>query len=501
MLNLSNFIHIIEKAVFVFCSIMIKKLVPLLLVSFIFAKISSEEKKLVEEGYRILRDDLEKQNENTENKLETLSFYNALAFVYENNLELKAYRANFEKAVEMGPQAFARYLPNVALNASKTFNDSNEQPFNISYSLDISATINIFESFASVYSNKAADYLVKSALFDFYNKEAQTFINAAQTYLDVIKADSIVALNKANATAMERNLKLAEFRHKSGEITTTDYSQSKAQYSIALHDLQASQQALKQSKLQFEVVFGIPFNHRLKLPVTQGLIEFNSLADFQKETENNFNLQSLYNTMLAKEANITVVKSALLPRVDGVLSHQRQKMNFMSSDESKFNDSSATITANIPLYSAGSARSQLREAKKDLEFSKLTYQNNKKNTYILAEYYWEQQKTSLLQIASLIDQVKANKMSVKSVRQEHIAGTRLLIDVLNEQTQLLNSETDLINAFYDYLINKYNMIYLTGHLNPKELQLEKIYSPETYIDKIQYRLIRTSTPDAMIENK
>ncbi len=484
----------------IFVSVMIKKLAPLLVVLILFSQSYSAEKELVQEGYKLLKQELKTKDEDKDSTIKTLSFYKALTFAYENNLELKSYRADFERATEMGPQAFARYLPSVSLNASKTFDNNDEQPFKIDYSLDISATINIFESFGSIYSNKAANFLIQSALFDFYNKEAQTFISAAQTYLNVIKAESIVALNKANTKAMEKNLKLAEFRWKSGETTATDYSQSKAQYSIAVHTLQASQQSLKQSKLQFEVVFGIPFEHKLKLPKAEGVTKFESLADLQKEIDNNYSLKSLYNTMLAKEANITVVRSALLPRVDGQLSLQKQKMNLIG-DDSTFDASSATVTASIPLYSAGTARSQLREAKKDFEYSNLAYQNSKKNTYILAEYYWEQQKTSLLQIASLIEQVKANKMSVKSVKQENIAGTRLLIDVLNEQTQLLNSETDLVNAFYDYLINKYNMLYLTGHLNPKELQLEKIYSPETYISKIKYRLIRTSTPDAMVDNK
>ncbi len=477
--------------------IIMRKIVLFLAVFILFSEAYSEEKKIIKEGYTLLKQELETDDDSNENT-KTLSFYKALTFAYENNLELKSYRASFEKAAEAGPQAFARYLPSVALNANKTFNSDTSQPFNVEYGLDISATINIFESFASIYSNKAANYLIQAALFDFYNKEAQTFISAAQTYLNVIKAESIVALNRANAEAMKKNLTLAEFRWKGGETTTTDYSQSKAQYSISLHNLQASEQALKQSKLQFEIVFGVPFSYKLTLPKTKNLMTFASLEELQKEVENNYNLNSLYNSMLAKEANITVVRSALLPRVDGQLSHQRQKVNFMG-DASTYDNSSATISASIPIYSAGAARSQLREAKKDFEFSNLTYQNSKKNTYILAEYYWEQEKTSLLQIASLIDQVKANKMSVKSVKEENIAGTRLLIDVLNEQTQLLNSETDLVNAFYDYLINKYNMLYLTGHLNPKELRLKRMYSPEAYVSKIKYRLIRTSTPDAMVE--
>ena len=83
-------------------------------------------------------------------------------------------------------------------------------------------------------------------------------------------------------------------------------------------------------------------------------------------------------------------------------------------------------------------------------------------------------------------QVKAQEVAVEGTTQEMDAGTKIMLDVLNAQSQLLQAKLDLINATQNYYTYLYQILSLQGKLTAIGLDLPvEIFNPETDYNEVK----------------
>ena len=129
--------------------------------------------------------------------------FEALSEAYRSNPDLQAQRAYLRSVDENVAIAKSGYRPSIALtgqyNNSNT-NSSLSQTEEGKESHTLAATISqpLFSGFSTVNSVKSADSAARSEQYNLANYEQTIFLNASEAYLNVVRDEAIVELQKNN---------------------------------------------------------------------------------------------------------------------------------------------------------------------------------------------------------------------------------------------------------------------------------------------------------------
>ena len=164
----------------------------------------------------------------------------ALAKAYENNPVLKSARAASRAVDENVALAKSGYRPTLSIdgayvenkvNTNSRINGVHQKPVD-GYTRTLSATISqpLFSGLKTVNSVSSAKSYVKASKANLMATEQNVLLNASIAYLDVLRDEAIVKLQKNNEKLLKKELDETRERFKVGEVTTTDVSQAEASY-------------------------------------------------------------------------------------------------------------------------------------------------------------------------------------------------------------------------------------------------------------------------------
>lgn len=167
----------------------------------------------------------------------------ALAKAYEYNPALKAARAATGAVDENVAIAKSGYRPTLTveggysdskINTNSTVNGVAQRPVD-GYERTLAAKVSqpIFSGFKTVNSVSSAKSSVKAAQASLLATEQDILLSAATAYLNVMRDEAIVKLQKNNEKLLKKELDETRERFKVGEVTTTDVSQAEASYASA----------------------------------------------------------------------------------------------------------------------------------------------------------------------------------------------------------------------------------------------------------------------------
>jgi outer membrane protein TolC len=149
---------------------------------------------------------------------------------------------------------------------------------------------------------------------------------------------------------------------------------------------------------------------------------------------------------------------------------------------------SVGVNLSMPLYEGGAIRGKTRELREVAEQRRIAIETaRRKVTQQLIEA-WEAYSSAKANIQQYRTQVEANKVSLEGTRQEMLVGSKILLDVLNAQRELVSSQLNLVRAEQEYYQSAYNILALMGRLTVLNLKLKvKQYDP-----RVHYRDVRNS---------
>lgn len=169
-------------------------------------------------------------------KAETI--FEALSTAYDTNPTLQAQRAYLRSVDENVAIAKSGFRPNIYLTGG--YSDSDVHNNNVpsqtgGATLSAGAKISqpVFSGFTTVNSVKSADSMVRAEQNNLYNTEQGVFLDSSTAYLDVVRDEAIVNLQKNNEKLLKKRLDETVERFNVGEVTRTDVSQAQARYSQA----------------------------------------------------------------------------------------------------------------------------------------------------------------------------------------------------------------------------------------------------------------------------
>ena len=437
----------------------------------------------------------------------------ALTDAYSTNPQLLAQRALLRATDEQVPQALANWRPTVNFTGQVGGNRTaftlestghprlNSQGQNIgstglttystfySNSLNLQVTQPVYSGGRTVAQTSQAINTVQSTRAQTLAVETSVFQAVAQAYLDVVRDQALVEVNRNNVGVLRKQLEATQDRFRVGEVTRTDVAQAEASLAQAVGQLVTTQGNLENSRAEYVRTVGhspgtllLP-RERPALPAT--LEEAVSLAQ-----SNNFNVISANFAELAARDNIDFVRGQLQPQISIVGTLSRALAPSITLNGARQQSGVIAAQMTMPLYEGGAIYSQTRQAQQTVGQRRSQVDDARRAAVQLTTQNWSTLQAARASISSFASAVRAAQIALEGTQQEALVGTRTVLDVLVQNQTLLQTQSQLVTAEHDAALAEFNVAAATGRLIAPELKLPvKLYDMEHHYKQVKDKWI------------
>jgi outer membrane protein len=422
----------------------------------------------------------------------------ALVAAYENNPNLTAARAGQKVIDETVPLAKADGRPSAQVSASvsefaiQSFGGSPQSP-NRLFSVGPEASVPIYNGGATRNSVRAAETRVGAGQANLRATESAIFSSVVATYMDVIRDESVVELNRAQVGVLQVNLEATRDRFEIGDLTRTDVAQSEARLALAISNMESARANLIRSKEIYIQLVGREPGALEAPPPLPNLPETPDMA-VEVALEQNPDLIAAKQQVTAAGYDRSAANTARLPRVSAFAQGNYANPlgslgsanigNFLQQDSL-----SATlgVQATIPLYQGGRPAAQLRQANARLSQVQELEIATERDVIAQTRAAYASLRASNDVITASERAVSANELSLEGVRAENTVGNRTILDILNAEQELLNSKVQLVLARRNAYVAGFTLLAAMGRAEARDLGLEigTLYDPVAEYDKVK----------------
>jgi outer membrane protein len=437
----------------------------------------------------------------------------ALVQAYQNNPSLNAQRASLRSTDENVPQALSGYRPKISVTANGGYD----------YSSTLQHTVNqaVFPNTVS-YTNFATPYeqrgVAATAAQTLYNgnqtanrvrqaesqvmgarqtlrvTEQQVLLDAATSYMNLLRDQAIVDLNRRNVEVLTEQLKQTRDRFNVGEVTRTDVAQAESRLAAGRSQLLNAQSNYVTSLANYRRVIGVDPGRLAPGTPVDRLSPNNldrAIVDGQQQSPSV--MAAMYGVDVAELA-VKVSEGALYPNFAVVATASK---NWESTSQvNKQTLASIVGTLTVPLYQGGGEYSAIRQSKENLGQQRLGLDINRDQARATVTQSWGQLDAAKAEIESTTAQVNAAEIALNGVREEARVGQRTTLDVLNAQQELVNARVALVTAQHDRVVASYTLLAAVGGLSMTHLGLNVIiYDPQVHYQQVRDAWVGVRTPD------
>ena len=447
----------------------------------------------------------------------------ALIAAYANNPTLTGQRAQLRATDENVPIAKADGRPD--LNGSGTFQENvvDSNPYSDrQFAAAIDLAVPVYSGGAVKYGVRAADKRVDAGRADLRGTESSVFSQTVAAYMNVIRDEAIVRLNRANVGVLTVNREATSDRFQIGDLTRTDVAQAEARLAIAQSDLETARSNLIQSKENYIQLVGAAPEALEPPPPLPNLPETATMA-VDIALDSNPDLIAAHERRKAAAYDVRVAEAGRLPRVSGFT--QGSYANFLGSVQTQnFNPVGAMdpsdpvipiatlpntqqsvsigVRASLPLYQGGRVSALTRRAQALLGQAQEQEIEVERSVIAQVRSAYASWQASLQVIQSSQVAVESNQLALEGVRAENSVGNRTILDILNAEQELLNSQVQLVASRRNAYVAGFSLLAAMGRAEAADLGLEggTLYDPLLYYNDVRgSRNDWRTDPDPAIE--
>ena len=426
----------------------------------------------------------------------------ALARAYVSNPTLNAERASVRVTNESVPQALSGYRPRITASADigASITDARIPGGGNSTSrlgprgAGVQIDQTLFDGGKTRSAVSQAESQVLGARAVLRNIEQNVLLDAATSYMNVLRDTAILTLNRNNVEVLDEQVRQTRGRFEAGEVTTTDVAQSQARLSQAQSQAILAESNLKTSVARYRQNVGAEPRQLAPGRPVESLLPKSLPAALNAALASHPVIIASLHGVDAAEFQIKVTQADLYP-VLSVRGLVQQRY-----DEEAFGDKvrSAGVfgTLTIPIYEGGQVYSRTRQAKETAGQRRIEVDTQRDTVRAAVVSAWGSNEAAKAQIAAAQSQVRAAETALSGVREEAKAGQRTTLDVLNAQQELVIARSSLVTAQRDRVVASYTALSAIGRLSAETLGLKtEIYNSRRHYDQVKGLLWGTQTPD------
>jgi outer membrane protein len=433
----------------------------------------------------------------------------ALSRAYSANPTLNAQRASLRATNESVPQALSGYRPKITasadIGASITESDipafaTSVQRHQTSVSRlgprggGLQVDQNIFDSGKTRSSVSQAESQVLGARATLRNSEQNVLLDAATSYMNVLRDTAILSLNRNNVEVLEEQLRQTRDRFQVGEVTRTDVAQAEARLSSAQSQAILAESNLKTSIARFRQNVGTEPKQLAPGRPVENLLAKSLPAALDQALSGHPSIIAALHGVDAAELQVKVTEADLYP-VFGVRGTVQQRYDSTYSGDNR-TSASVVGTLTVPIYEGGQVYSRTRQAKETAGQRRIEVDTQRDTVRAAVVSAWGGLEAAKAQIIAAQAQVQAAETALAGVREEAKVGQRTTLDVLNAQQELVSARSSLVTAQRDRVVASYSVLSASGRLSADTLKLKaEPYDARRHYDQVKGLLWGTQTPD------
>lgn len=397
----------------------------------------------------------------------------------QNDTQLRAARAQLNAQLELKPQARARLLPTLNLNADYTQTrsevDAGSGTVKDSYpsnAVSLTLTQPLYHADALAQQDQA-DAQVGAAMANFKAQEQGLGLRAAERYFEVLAAQDNLVFVKTEHEAIGKQLEQTKQRFNVGLIAVTDVHEAQASFDLSSAQVILAENRLANAWESLREITAQSLRSLIGLPAETPLVPLTP-ADAEQWVQ-----LALKQNPTVLAAKFAVDEAQETVRLQRGLGYPTVDLvgTFSESDTSKSDISGIERTAtavsvdlNWAIYKGGAIESATRRAAAQLDQAKENLEQTRRSVT-------RQTRETFLSVAATISRASALKQAVVSQKSALAAteagyeiGTRTTVDVLNARTLLFASQRDFTQSRYDYVLATLQLQSAAGALGTEELQ-------------------------------
>lgn len=424
----------------------------------------------------------------------------ALVMAYNTNPTLQAARAQQRATDESVQIARAPGLPSLSGTATYTeFTSSSGSSYSASAparTVDSGATLSypLYSGGGIRNSVHAAETRMLAGRSDLRASESGVFTQTVTVYMDVILAQEVVKLNRANVQRLEVNLQATKDRFEIGDLTRTDVAQSESRLALARGQVRSAEASLIASRERYIQIVGKAPENLVPPPAQAGLPGSADEA-VAYALDHNPDLLAAQDRSKAAGFDVKVAGSGRMPKVSvfanaGYTDYLGTRGGVIPSAIQSGTATTAGVRATIPLFQGGLPAAQRRaaQAREDAALEQQVGVERSVISAVRSAYAQWQAAESL--IASSQTAVDAATLSLEGVRAENTVGNRTIIDILNAENELLNAQVQLETAKRNAYVAGFNLLAAMGKAEARDLGLDggALYDPVANYDRVGGRI-------------
>ncbi len=318
---------------------------------------------------------------------------------------------------------------------------------------------------------KGARARVEAGQANLRGTEADLFSAVVAAYMDVIRDESIVSLNRTQVRVLGVNLEATRDRFEVGDLTRTDVAQSEARLSLAQGQLQQAEAQLISSKENYiQLVGSEPV--ALESPPALPNLPAGAETAVALALKNNPDLLAANKAREAAGYDVGAAKSSRMPRIFAVGDTSYTDYLNSAPGLGTAKATTAGIQTTIPLFQGGGPSAQVRQAQ--ARQSQAIEQEIGTERFVIAatRSTYAQWQAANQVIASSRVAVDANKLALEGVRAENSVGTRTILDILDAERELLNAQVQLVTAERNAYVAGFALLANMGQAEARSLGLD-----------------------------
>lgn len=426
----------------------------------------------------------------------------SLARAYNGNPTLNSQRASLRATNENVPQALSGYRPRITASADigASLTDTNQPGAGNSTSrlaprgAGVQIDQNIFDGGKTRNSVSQAESQVMGARATLLNTEQNVLLDAATSYMNVLRDTAILNLNRNNVEVLEEQLRQTRDRFQVGEVTRTDVAQAEARLSQAQSAEILAESNLKTSIARFRQNVGVEPKQLAPGRPIENLLPKSLPAALNIALVGHPAVIASLHGVDAAELQVKVTEADLYPVV-GVRGLVAQRYDSQIFGDNRFS-ASAVATLTIPIYEGGQVYSRTRQAKETAGQRRIDVDTQRDTVRAAVVSAWGSLDAAKAQIIAAQAQVQAAETALAGVREEAKVGQRTTLDVLNAQQELVIARSTLVTAQRDRVVASYAVLSAVGRLSAETLKLKTaIYDSRKHYDQVKGLLWGTQVPD------
>ena len=416
---------------------------------------------------------------------ETLTLDKALRLANQDNERIAMAGEDYLQALIDKDRAASAFLPTVSFEPNYTITDRPASQggsggavgtiggFRVGgdtlrrFEAPVRARANVFNGFGDVARSRRARAVALQRRFELLDRQALVLLEVAQVYFQVLRSERQVEVLEASARVQDERVRDTEARQRAGLARPLDVAQTRALAADTRGSLTTGRSDARNGRTTLAYLIGVPavdgplsYDSNNDLSPTAPL---DPVETFQARAVNEReDVRAAAAAIAAARQSVRAAVSQYYPSVGIDLTGFLYRENY--DDASQW---TAILSANLPIFTAGLIRADVREAWSALRQAAMLESLTRRQALQDVRTAYENVTASRARLTDLRTQTDAARDAMNQSEASYRVGLATNLERLTSQSQLLNAELRLASEQFDQALLLLDLTRFTGRLGPR----------------------------------